>query len=48
VAATIVRASAERVAAHYVQMLGLAAMLWLTAAAIWAIYLGPMMLRRKS
>ena len=48
VAATIVRASAERVAAHYVQMLGLAAMLWLTAAAIWAIYLGPMMLSRKS
>ena len=48
VAATIVRASAERVAAHYVQMLGLAAMLWLTAAAIWAIYLGPMLRSRKS
>lgn len=47
-AAMIVRASAERVAAHYVEMLGLAAMLWLTAATIWALYLGPMMLRRKS
>ena len=47
VAATVVRASAERVAAHYVQMLGLAAMLWLTAAAIWAIYLGPMMRSKK-
>jgi uncharacterized protein involved in response to NO len=46
VAATIVRACAEHFAAHYVQMLGLAAMLWLTAAAIWAIYLGPMMLGR--
>jgi uncharacterized protein involved in response to NO len=48
IAATIVRASAERIAAHYVQMLGLAAMLWLTAAAIWTIYLAPMMLRKKS
>ncbi len=47
VAATIVRASAERAASHYVQMLGLAAMLWLTAAAMWALYLGPMMLRRS-
>ena len=47
-AATIVRACAEHVAAHFVQMLGLAAMLWLTAAALWAVYLGPMMLRRKS
>jgi uncharacterized protein involved in response to NO len=46
-AATIVRASAERVAAHYVEMLGVAAMLWLTAAAIWALYLAPMMLRRR-
>ena len=47
VAATIVRASAERVAAHYVEMLGLAALLWLTAAAIWALYLAPMMMRKK-
>jgi uncharacterized protein involved in response to NO len=47
-AATIVRASAERVASHFVEMLGLAAALWLTAAALWMIYLGPMMMRRKS
>ncbi|MGZ3441875.1 MAG: NnrS family protein, partial [Polyangia bacterium] len=47
-AATIVRASAERVSSHFVEMLGLAATLWLSAMAIWAIYLGPMMLRRKS
>lgn len=48
VAATIVRASAERLSSHYVQMLGLAATLWLTAAALWAVYLGPMLLRRES
>jgi uncharacterized protein involved in response to NO len=43
--ATIVRASAERVSSHYVGMLGLAALLWLTAAIVWAVYLTPMMLR---
>jgi uncharacterized protein involved in response to NO len=47
VAAAIARASAERVASHYVELLGVAATLWLAAAAIWAVYLGPMMLRRK-
>jgi uncharacterized protein involved in response to NO len=47
VVAMLVRVSAERLASHYVEMLGLAAMLWLSAMAVWAIYLGPMMLRRK-
>lgn len=46
-AATVVRASAERVAASYVEMLGLAAAMWLLAAATWAIYLGPMMMGKK-
>ena len=47
IAATVVRASAERVATSYVEMLGLAAAMWLAAAATWAVYLGPMMLGRK-
>ena len=46
-AATVVRASAERMATSYVEMLGLAAAMWLLAAATWAVYLGPMMIARK-
>ena len=46
-AAMIVRASAERVATNYVEMLGLAAAMWLAAAATWAVYLGPMLIGKK-
>lgn len=46
-AAMIVRASAERVATSYVEMLGLAAAMWLAAAATWAVYLGPMLIGKK-
>ncbi|HEX9104143.1 MAG TPA: NnrS family protein, partial [Polyangia bacterium] len=45
--AMVVRASAERLSTSYVEMLGLAAAMWLAAAATWAVYLGPMMLGKK-
>lgn len=45
--ATAARASAERLGAHYVQVLGVAASLWLAAALVWALYLGPMLLPRR-
>jgi uncharacterized protein involved in response to NO len=47
VSATIVRAGAERLSSRYVELLGLAACLWLLAAGLWAIYLAPMLRGRK-
>ena len=48
VAAATLRAAAERLGDHYVLALTTAAALWLTAAALWTLYLLPMLLGRPA